>query len=343
MQVSTAPKGQVFVRSLILRHKGFTSETDALAKASALWGSYLAPAIVKAAVDPLAGADFGEVAAVEFFDLVRERSLLGRLAGLRRVPFRVRMLATATGAVAAWVGEGEPKPLSNVDLNGSSLAPLKVEAAIVATQEGLDVGGRVAEMGLQRDLERALIDVLDGTLIDAANAGIAGTKPASVTSGAPSIAASGTTLAAMRTDLGTLIDLFGGDLNSAFFVTDPTTATHMGLLAEPMTVDVGARGGSLLGIPVLVTRSSPRSSSGGQLALVDPLGIAYGSDGIAVRKSSQATVQMDTAPDDPTTASTVLVSLWQRNLAAFDATVPTNWEVQIPGSVAYISSVNWGG
>src|SRR5687767_13745453 len=38
-----------------------------------------------------------ESAATEFFSLVRERSLIGRIAGLRRVPLKTRLVGALTG------------------------------------------------------------------------------------------------------------------------------------------------------------------------------------------------------------------------------------------------------
>lgn len=288
-QVSTAPKGQALARSLILRattkHMDYQSMLDV---ATARWGQHQAEQVTKAAVASVTQGDVGDYAAAEFFGLVMERTLLGRLTGLRRLPFNRRMLKITTGANGYWVAESNPVPLSKPALDGSRLPPLKVCAMIVATEESLKVGGAIAENGFQRDLERAVVDTTDIALLDVSNAGFAGERPASITYGAPSAAATMDAAA----DIAALIGMFGGDLGAAYFVTDATTATNMALLrtAEGGLIfpDVGARGGSVLGIPLLISRASPRDSNSGQLALIDPTGIAYGADGLSFESAQHA-------------------------------------------------------
>ncbi|MGQ7816808.1 phage major capsid protein [Metapseudomonas furukawaii] len=294
--------------------------------------------VAKAAVSSVLQPDLGETAAVEFFGLVMERSLLGRMTGLRRVPFYRRMLKMVAGSTGYWVSQGKPIPLSKPSISGSTLNPLKVCAIIAATDDAVTVGGPIVEKGFQRDMERALIDTLDAALIDAANAGIAEEMPASITNGAPSSAAT----ADAADDIATLINLFDGDLGAAYFVTDATTATNMALLrtAEGGLIfpDVGARGGSVLGIPLLTSRASPRDSNGGQLALIDPTGIAYGAEGLAIEKAHHSTLAMSDTPE----SEPELVSLWQTNTVAFKSEVTANWEVQRDGGVAVLTGVAWG-
>jgi HK97 family phage major capsid protein len=337
-QVSTAPKGQTFVRSLILRATAKSMTYDSMLNVARIrWGDYQGEQIAKAAISPIMQSDVGDYAAAEFFNLVMERSLLGRLAGLRRVPFNRRMLKIVSGSNGYWVSESAPVPLSKPALDGSSIPPLKVCAIIVATDEALRTGGAIAENGLQRDLERAVVDTIDIALLDAGNAGVTEERPASITYGAPT-AAAGSDAAA---DIATLIDLFGGDLGGAYFITDSRTATSMALhrntVGDLVFPDIGARGGSILGIPLLISRASPRDSSGGQLALIDPTGIAYGADGLTFESATNATLAMsDTPESDP-----VPVSLWQRNLAGYKSIMTTNWQVQRAGSVATLTSVSW--
>lgn len=338
-QVSIAPKGQTLARALILRAttKNMTYET-ARDIATTRWGQYQGEQIAKSAVAPIMQSDVGDQAAVEFFNLVMERTLLGRLAGLRRIPFHRRMLKITAGSNGYWVAESNPVPLSKPALDGSSLQPLKVCAMIVATEEALKTGGAIAENGFQRDLERAVVDTTDIALLDASNAGVAGERPASLTYGAPSYAATSDAAA----DIAVLVDLFGGDLGAAYFVTDARVATEMALARDPsgglLFPDASPRGGSVLGIPLLISRASPRDSSGGQLALIDPTGIAYGADGLTFESAEHATVAMsDTPESDP-----VLVSLWQRNLVGYKSIMASNWEVQRTGSVALLTDVAWG-
>jgi HK97 family phage prohead protease len=48
--------------------------------------------------------------ASEFIELLRPQTILGRLNGVRRVPFNVRIPSQTGGSTAYWVGEGAPRP-----------------------------------------------------------------------------------------------------------------------------------------------------------------------------------------------------------------------------------------
>jgi hypothetical protein len=52
---------------------------------------------------------------------------------------------------------------------------------------------------------------------------------------------------------------------------------------------------------------------------------------------------MDSDPANPTIDSTVLVSLWQRNLVGFRAERTMSWARRRTSAVAYLTGVNWGG
>lgn len=108
-----------------------------------------------------------------------------------------------------------------------------------------------------------------------------------------------------------------------------------------MFPDVGPRGGSLLGIPLLTSRTSTHDSSGGVLTLLDASAVGVGMDTVRVARSEHATLQMSDTPDDPTTAATVQVSLWQSNLVAFLVEIFANWKPAAPNRVAVISGATY--
>ncbi|WP_339487843.1 phage major capsid protein [Pseudomonas sp. EL_65y_Pfl2_R95] len=335
---TTVPKGRTFIRSLIARSVSACSSVEGMARfTSARWGNYQGDLVSKAAVSAITQNEVGEYAAQEFFGLVMERSLLRRMSGFRRIPFRTNMLKVVNGAIGYWTAESKPVPVSKQSLVGSTIHPLKVNCIICVTEEAINTAGDITEAGLQTDMERAVVDSLDLALLDATNAGVVDERPASITYGAPSIAASADAAA----DVTDLINLFDGDLGAAYFVTDSATATNMAMLRNASGAlvfpDVGARGGSVIGIPLLISRASPVDSSGGQLALIDPTGIAYAADPIAVDKAQHATIAMSDDPEsDPEQ-----VSLWQTNTVAFKSSLPANWEVQRTGGVAYLSGAGW--
>ena len=102
-----------------------------------------------------------------------------------------------------------------------------------------------------------------------------------------------------------------------------------------------AKGFGLVCLPALVTDAMPRDSDGGVLMLVDAQRIGADAGIVTMDSSSEALVQMDTAPAEPTVAATVLVSLFQRNLKALRAQRTFGFEVVRANAVAALSAVNY--
>ena len=270
-----------------------------------------------------------EGAAAEFFALVREKSLLGRIPGLRRVPLRIRMISAATGVTAAWVGEGLAIPVSNASYDEGNLEPRKVAALCVVTEELARSSDPSAELVIRNDMIAAIAAAIDLTFIDPTNSGTPGVKPASVTNGAPSIASSGDGAA----DIRELIAGFPGDLERAVLIGSPAT---FAVLSDPFLLPgLGVRGGQALGIPAI-----PSTAAGSTLALIDPDGIAVAEGDMDLRTSREAVVEMKSDPAGsaitPTGAQTV--SLWQTDSVGILAHKIVNWEVARP-SVQTVTGV----
>lgn len=306
------------------------------------YGRSLASELIrKAALGPVTMAELDSELAASYRDfvaLVDEHSVVGRLA-LRRVPFDVRYLALTAGAQGYWVGEGKPLPFSLPTLAGATLAPLKVQAAILQTKEVVLGAGPTAQAGFNAELLRAIVAVLDDAFLDPGNAGIAHASPAAVTHSAVALPSTGDDAAAVVADIGRLLEAFGGDLGTAVFVSDPTTAVRLALLGVQGTLDVTPRGGSLFGVPFLTTRASRRTTGGGALTVLDPAGITYAADPVTFDQSDAATVQASDTPDDPVTGGTVELSLWHHNLVALRLTQFANWRAERPGAVATLDGL----
>ncbi|MNG13747.1 hypothetical protein D3C84_974460 [compost metagenome] len=58
--------------------------------------------------------------------------------------------------------------------------------------------------------------------------------------------------------------------------------------------------------------------------------------------STEASLQMDNEPDNPTTAATVMVSLFQRNLIGFRAERTINWARRRDSAAFWLDNVSWG-
>lgn len=328
------PRGRQFVRSIILNSLTGGDSEHSKAIANGRWGDEAIR--IKASVSALTTGDIGTVPAREFLALVSAGSITGKLSGMREVDFGVRTINMTSGAAAYWTAQNNPKPLSKPALQGSVLYSSKVIALIAVTDESIRIASEATEQLLQNDLTRAVSEVLDWAFIDPGNGGIPNAMPAAITSGVTPIAATSNP----ADDITALIESFTGDLASAHFVTDPATAVRLALSRDGagsfQFQDVTARGGSLVGIPLITSRSSPTDSNGGNLALVDASGIAFAMDGVRFEKSNAATLMMSDSPSSPAE----MVSLFQTNTTAFLAEIFCNWSIRA-GAVQVLTGAHW--
>ncbi|WP_311185533.1 phage major capsid protein [Pseudomonas aeruginosa] len=303
---------------------------------------------------PLVGDETSVFA--DFVEYLRPQTILGRfgtngIPSLRRVPFRVPMIGQTSGGDGYWVGEGQAKPLTKFDFERNTLEPLKVANIAVATMEVIRDSSPSADGIIRDQLAAALRQRLDIDFIDPDKAAVAGVSPASILNGVVGIASSGTDADAVRADLKALFSAFIAANNaptSGVFIMTATMALSLSLmvnaLGQPEFPTITMTGGTLNGLPVIVSEFVPTDSSGSIVALVNASDIYLGDEGgIDLSMSTEASLQMDNAPDNPTTASTVLVSLFQRNLVAFRAERAISWARRRTSAVAYLTGVNWGG
>lgn len=334
MSYTSGPRGRLYVRAKCAQWGGTSPELINTFVAGR-WGAE-AITIAKAAQAAVTSGDLGTPEAAEFLNAVREKSVLGGLVGTRPMAFNKRMLARTNGATGFWVSEAAPVPLQKAVLAGSTLTAKKVAAIICVTAEALRAESPAVEAGLQTDLETGITGALDVALLDPSNAG-SDAMPAAITHGAPTVDATGDAAA----DLKALVSAFAGDMSSAYLATDPDTATGLAMVRGAngsfLFPDAGPRGGSVLGIPLLVSRHSPRDSSGRQIALIDASGIAVALEGIELSQSENTSLAMSDSPDSPAT----MVSMFQTNTVALKAVIRCNFENQRVGGVAIITGANY--
>ena len=162
---------------------------------------------------------------------------------------------------------------------------------------------------------------MDTQFIDPSVAAVANVSPAAITNGVTPVEATGTTAAALRTDFKTLVTSFNAanlSLSGAVWIMTETQALAIAMmqnaLGQPEHPGMTMTGGTLFGIPVIASENVPAeggSPSGNRIILVKASEILYADDGgVTVDVSREASVQMNSTPDDPATASTVMVSLW---------------------------------
>jgi len=302
---------------------------------------------------PLVGEESSVFA--DFVTFLRPQTILGRFGNngvpsLRRVPFRTALIGQTSGGDGYWVGEGQAKPLTKIDFSRTTIEPLKVANIAVATMELIRDSNPSADAIIRDTLADALRERLDIDFINPAKAAVAGISPASILNGVAGIPSSGDDADAVRADIKALFTAFIAANNaptSGVWIMSSVTALALSLMQNPLGQTefpgIGMMGGTFFGLPVIVSEYLPSDSSGGIVALVNASDI-YEADegGIDISMSTEASLQMDNAPDNPTTASTVMVSLWQRNLVGFRAERTINWARRRPSAVAYLTGVSWG-
>ena len=282
----------------------------------------------------------------EFLELLRPRTFLGRIPGLRNVPFNVSVPSQTGGGTYGWVGQNKPKPVTSAAFATVSLGFNKASGIIVITEELARSSRPSAEETVRQEMIAGISQFLDTQFIDPAVAAVAGTNPASVTNGAPATAATGVTGAAARADLVALINAqtaAGIPLEESVLLMSESTAFALGAslnaLSQPLFPGVTIQGGMIMGIPLVVS-----NNVGNRIVLLHAPSILYADDGgVSVDVSREASLQMDSAPTDPTDATTVMVSLWQRNLIGLRAERFITWVRARTGSVRLITGVAYNG
>ena len=307
-----------------------------------------------------AGALVGDESAVfaDFVEFLRPMTILGRFGtggvpSLRTVPFRVPLIGQTSGGQGYWVGEGKAKPLTKFDFSRTTLEPLKVANIAVMSEEVLRYSSPGADVLIRDQLAQALAERMDIDFIDPAKAAVPGISPASITNGVTPISASGTgTADDVRADLRALYQKFIAANNtpsSAVLIMNGTTALALSLmvnaLGQPEFPSVSMSGGTLNGVPVIVSEYIPTDSTGSIVIMANAGDIYMGDEGgVMVDMSREASLEMDDAPthDSDTPTGTSLVSLWQTNSVAMRAERFINWKLRRESAVAYLTGVNWG-
>jgi HK97 family phage major capsid protein len=261
------------------------------------------------------------------------------------VPFNIKIPRQTAGASAGWVGEGAPKPLSKLAFDAITMGAFKVAVIVVITEELARFSSPSAEALIRNDLIAAIAKFIDSQFLDPAKAAVAGSSPASITNGVAGQTPSGTTLAAAFKDLAGLVNLFSTanhPMSSMAWVMTPARAATLGLSRNVMGVPefpgLGAEGGTLFGFPVITSTNIVPGATGDRIFLIETSEILFADDGVMLDTSREASVQMNDAPDNPSTATTVLVSLWQNNLVGIRAERFVNWLPRRTGAVQWIEN-----
>lgn len=366
VKAANLPKGTAFTRYAIAlaRSKGNLMQAAEIAKT---WSDSTpeVESVLKAAVSAGTTTDTTWAKPLveytnmtsEFAELLRPATIIGRIPGLRRVPFEIKIPRQTGGSSVGWVGENKPKPVSALSFDQISLGRAKTAGIVVITDELARASSPSAEQIVRDDLVAQTAQFLDSQFVDPAKAAVANVSPASITNGVTPVAASGTDAEAARADAKALMSKFltaNLSLSGAVWIMTEVQALGFALLLNPLGqpefpgIQInGASGGTFMGLPVVLSENVPLNatsgSEGSRIILAKANEILLADDGETMLDvSSEASLQMDSAPDSPTSATTVMVSLWQMNLIGIRAERYINWAKRRAGAVQYIDSANYG-
>jgi HK97 family phage major capsid protein/HK97 family phage prohead protease len=289
----------------------------------ATWAGPLAP------ITPLAS---------DFLPLLRAQTILGKVDSFFRVPFNVSVPSQTGGGTYQWVGQGAPKPVGKLQFGTITLGITKCAGIIVITEELARTSTPSAEEVIRRDMIAGISTFLDTQFIDPAQAPVANVSPGSITNGVTPITSAGPTPANARTDIQALTNAMIA-LNiptaGAVVILSETNAlaftNALNPLGQPLFPGMSQGGGMIMGYKAITSQSA-----GTTVALVQPSQILYADDGgVSIDVSREASLQMDTALDNPPLATTLLTSLWQMNLVGLRAERFINWKKARAGVVQY--------
>jgi HK97 family phage major capsid protein len=282
----------------------------------------------------------------EFLELLRPRTLLGRIPGLRQVPFNVSVPTQTTGGTYGWVGQNKPKPVTKADYATVTVPFAKAAGIIVISEELATLSSPSAENLVREEMIAGMGAFLDVQFNDPAVAVAANVSPASITNGASTAAASGVTAAAAKADLAASIAVFTAaniPLDGSVWLMNDSNAfglsISMNALGQPLFPGMTAQGGTLFGMPVIVSNNVST-----RVILVHAPSILFADEGgVRIDVSREASVQMDSAPTDTVDATTVYLSLWQRNLIGLKAERMITWIRARTAAVRYITAAAYIG
>ena len=272
----------------------------------------------------------------EFIELLRPATILGKIQGLRRVPFNASVPVQTAGGSYGWVGQGLAKPVTSLAFGTAKLEISKAAGIVVLTEELVRTSSPAAEDIVRADMIAGIAAFLDQQFIDPAVAYLANVHPASITNGITGTASAGNAY----TDLLTLLQKFATGnvpLKGATLIMSESNALAMAFQTDKgggrLFPNVSATGGSAEGISVVTS-----NAAGSNVILLSPPAVLYADDGgVTIDVSKDASVQMDSAPVSPADATTVLVSLWQNNLVGLRAERFINWKRAINAGVALVT------
>jgi HK97 family phage major capsid protein len=259
-----------------------------------------------------------------FQELLRPATLIGRIPGLKRIPFNVRVPAQIGGGTYLWVGEGLSKPVTSLSFSTLTVGVYKVAGILVFTEELARSSAPDAEAVFRNDMIAGITAFLDAQFIDPAVADVAGVSPASITNGVTPITSVNNVGADVKALLATMPNLQQGSL-----LMSPQNASGA-------MVQMGVPGGTtttLFGLNLITS-----SVLANNVVLVDAPSVLVALGDLTIDVSREAIVEMESTPQ---TATGALVSLWQQNYVGLRAEQFANWKRATSAAVGLVTGATY--
>ncbi|HIC1279412.1 TPA: phage major capsid protein [Klebsiella variicola] len=283
----------------------------------------------------------------DFVEYLRPQTIIGKFGtgnfpSLREVPFNIRVPVQTSGGSADWVGQGKPKPLTNFNFETITFGFSKVAAISVLTEELLRFSNPKADVLVRNSLAEAVIARLDVDFVNPAKSEVIGVSPGSITNGATTIPSTGSPDDDSTAAFQVFIDANLQPTGAVWLMSSSTAlalSKRKNALGQKEYPDMTMFGGIFEGLPAIVSQYV-----GNQLVLVNAPDVYLADEGgVAVDMSSEASLEMESAPthDSVTPTGVELVSMWQTNSVAIRAERWINWKRRRTAAVAVISGVNY--
>jgi len=282
-------------------------------------------------------------AAAEFIELLRPETLIGRMTGFRKVPFMTRIPKQTSGATAGWVGEGLPKPMSEMVFDAITIPHTKVAVIVALTDELVRFSNPSAEATVRADLIAAIASYLDVQFIDPLVTVSSGVRPASITNGVTDIDSTGASLAQITHDLAEAMAAMAAanvPMRNRYWLLNPRTEIFLRTIRDGngnFAFRDEMNAGRLFGVAFLSSTGIGISSLNTNIVLVEASEILLADDGmVTIDASREASLQFTTSPSS---GAQSMVSLWQSNMVGLRAERYVYWLRRRAEAVQWISGV----
>jgi hypothetical protein len=297
----------------------------------------------KAAVAPMITSDSTAAGPLAAYGIAAEALTLGRVKPsilgqleplMMKVPPRIKVpIETGAGITGGWVGENAPIPVQKTAFSTSIEEFYKYGAITPLSEELVKTSSPAAESTINRTVIGGLSKGIDTQLLTPTVALSAGVQPASILAGSTEVTTTGTTSAAIAADLAGMLAAVTTP-GPLVWIMKPKTMYRIALTLGSQAAGLPA---TLFGIPVIASVNSPA-----QIALIDPSAIFYSDSGqFDLDASREALLELNDAPANPTIASTIMQSMFQRNDIAIRAMRWLAWLNPTPTTSASFMTVTW--